>query len=41
MLYAIVRDKVIIEVCDFIPALREGESIMPMKEAIAQGFPYE
>jgi hypothetical protein len=41
MLYAIVRDKVIIEVCDFVPALREGESIMPMKEAIAQGFPYE
>lgn len=40
MLYAVVRDGQIVEVCGFIPCPAAGETVLPMREAIALGIPY-
>lgn len=40
MLYAVVRDGQIVEVCGYEPCPAPGETVLPMREAIALGIPY-
>lgn len=40
MMYALIRDGQIVEVLSFVPCAAPGETVMPMREAIALGIPY-
>ena len=40
MMYALIRDGQIVEVLSFEPSAAPGETVMPMREAIALGIPY-
>lgn len=40
MLYAVLRDGQIVDVCEFYPCAAVGETVLPMRDAIAWGIPY-
>ena len=40
MLYAVVRDGQIVEVCWYFPSTSDGETVVPRREAIQLGIPY-
>jgi hypothetical protein len=40
MMYALIRDGQIVEVLSFMPCAAPGETVLPMREAIALGIPY-
>lgn len=40
MLWAVIENGQIVEVCEYRPEPRENERVVPLSEAIAYGLPY-
>ena len=40
MLWAVIENGQIVEVCDYRPMPRDGEKVVPLLQAVQDGIPY-